>query len=302
MSSGGIKELKERISTVSSIQRVSKVMEITSRAKIPKYKKLLVQDQDFHQSLREAIIRLIVNSPELKSSRMVDEPEEINTITYVLVTSDMGMVGSYNNAILKSISKKIAENSDKKIKIFCFGEKGHKFVQKMALKNENIELIGNMSGSLESISEQQLRKITEATVNSIREKRSDIIEIFYTSFVSSTTYEIKQERILPIRIHDHWYETYGSTESKMEYEGNAEELLGAITHLMVDSKYYHSFISSLVSEQYSRNIAMEAAHKSSIEMMSGLSVKLNLARKAKITQEINEIVSGFESSNNKEVL
>lgn len=88
----------------------------------------------------------------------------------------------------------------------------------------------------------------------------------------------------------------------MEFEGEEQILLSQLVRLMVDSKYHHSFISSLVSEQYSRNIAMEGAHKSSIEMIDSLKVQLNLARKAKITQEINEIVSGFESSNNKEVL
>lgn len=203
MSSGGIKQLKERISTVGSIQRVSKVMEITSRAKIPKYKKLLVQDEDFHNTLREAIIRLIVNTPDLRSAKLVDEPEKVNTITYVLVTSDMGMVGSYNNFILKAFTKKVEENSDKEIKVFCFGEKGRKHVERLAQKQAHLSLIGNMSASLESITENEMRRITEETVSAILEKRTDLVEIFYTSFVSSTSYEVKHERILPIRIHDH---------------------------------------------------------------------------------------------------
>tara|TARA_Y100000814_G_C12289902_1_gene388041 strand:- start:83 stop:952 length:870 start_codon:yes stop_codon:yes gene_type:complete len=286
-----LKEIRSRIKSVKSIQKVTKAMKMVAAAKLRKSQENMEQARPYADRLNNLIGDLLDDSSK-SSINLLSQKEEVNTTGFIIVTADRGLAGSFNTNIIKKAEKEINSYDQKKIKLFCIGKKGYEYFSKRGYKVEKyyIDFWNNLNFNIAS-------DIGKDIINSFVNNSVDEIKVIYNLFKNVATQEVKYEQFLPVTYSEEVAENT-TKSSKPLYEPSEKELLELLIPKHLNTQIWKYLLESFASEQGARMIAMENATENAGDMISELTLEFNKARQTAITTEMLEIVGGAEALSN----
>lgn len=284
-----LKTLKLRIKSVKSTQKITKAMKVVSAAKLRRVKEQLDSSIPYHAYFNE-VLQEVLNSGNLED---VTSPlmlgHSTNTHLLVVMTSDKGLCGSFNAAILKLARKQLQslEAEGKKVSILCVGKKGYEQMRSYARS----KILNHYEFSNKKTPFEAAIEITSLVMDTYLSQRFHACSIIYSKFRTALSQEPQNQEILPIR-HNPSLEI---KTASIETEPDADEFITYLIPESVKINIYHALLENAASEQGARMTAMENATKNAGEMIKKLTLKYNRSRQAAITKELIEIISGAEA-------
>lgn len=281
----GSGEIKDRIKSVQSTHQITKAMEIVSTTKFKRFAAIVAKSRPYSDSIHE-ILRNIAAGVKAEKHPLFDGKEQVKRIGVIVMTSDRGLCGSFNNNTLKKLKEFEEQHSGKEVSVIAIGKKGRDYCVKRNydLKAEYIQLIPEaMFEKAKEISEN----IVEYYYNGI----FDEVYMIYNKFISALRSDLKVRKLIPI-------ERVEATENTAYiFEPDAETILSALLPKYLNVEIYQALLNNTASEHSARKNSMKNATDNAEEMMTELNLKYNRERQSAITQEITEIVGGASALN-----
>ena len=287
-------DLKKRITSVKSTQKITKAMKMVAAAKLKKAQESAEKGRPYSDKMQNIILNLTKSFKEDSNApKLLLGSGEDNVYLCVIMTADRGLCGGFNTNICKLAKKKMREflSSGKKIKIITVGSKGYD-----QLKKEFNEFI------IEKKSLKDKKKISFDDADLIGKKIVELFEknefdkciIFYNNFKNVITQIPQAQQIIPAEI-DRVEEKSTDNEVSYEFEPEEDEILEDLLPKNISTQIFKAFLENSASEQGSRMTAMDNATRNAGDLVDKLTINYNRSRQASITKELIEIISGAES-------
>lgn len=296
-----LKQIKNKIIATKKTGKVTKAMEAVSAVKMRKSQEKAFQGRPYIHSAMRILARLSESQEGL--SHPFAQKRDGGKVLAVVVTSDKGLAGSVNSAVLKRTEMLFKEHKD--VEVICIGRKALEFAQRE--KKRVIASYTNMSDDAELSS---VYEITRNIMKSYTDTSFTKVFVLYQNFVSTFEQEPTQRQILPLDPAEiyyimrgirpkrgKWSEDVVEADSLTLYtiEPSPEEVLNALIPQLVQIMLYHALIESKASEHSARMVAMKNATDKSKEVAKSLTLLFNKERQAAITAEVSEITGGIEA-------
>ena len=280
-----LKEIRNRIASVSSTMQITSAMKMVSAAKLKKAQDAITAMRPYANKLTELLQNLSATL-DADSGSKYSEQREIKNVLIVAITSNRGLCGAFNSNIIKRATA-VAECYDAKVSIVAIGKKANDALSK------NFEVISNQSPVFDDLTFDNVAAIAEMLMEQFESKAFDKIEVVYNKFKNAATQEIITEQFLPIEPLE------GDTNANLDYifEPSKEEIVETLIPKSLKTQLYKSIRDSFASEHGARMTAMHKATDNATELRDQLKLTYNKARQASITNEILEIVGGAEALN-----
>ena len=287
-------DLKKRIKSVKSTQKITKAMKMVAAAKLKKAQESAEKGRPYSDKMQNIILNLTKSFKEDSNApKLLLGSGEDKVYLCVIMTADRGLCGGFNTNICKLAKKKMREflSSGKKIKIITVGSKGYD-----QLKKEFNEFI------IEKKSLKDKKKISFDDADLIGKKIVELFEknefdkciIFYNNFKNVITQIPQAQQIIPAEI-DRVEEKSMDNEVSYEFEPEEDEILEDLLPKNISTQIFKAFLENSASEQGSRMTAMDNATRNAGDLVDKLTINYNRSRQASITKELIEIISGAES-------
>ncbi|OUX20698.1 MAG: ATP synthase F1 subunit gamma [bacterium TMED250] len=278
-----LKDIRDRIKSVKSIQKVTKAMKMVAAAKMRRAQENMEKARPYNHRLVEIIQHLL---PSVERSMLpLLEIREVKRIAYVVVTSDRGLAGSFNSSILRKAHNDIDEFGKQNVDIFCIGKKAKDY-----FKSRKYNIIESYSDFWSDLNFNQSMKIGSTIINHFLDLSVDEIRVTYNEFVNVATQATVSEKLLPIELNDDEL-----SDTDFLYEPSKDKIIKSLIPRYLNAQVWKYLLESYASEQAARMVAMENATTNSEDMIKNLTLEFNKARQAAITTEMLEIVSGAEA-------
>ncbi|GAB3023401.1 ATP synthase F1 subunit gamma [Niabella terrae] len=285
---GQLKEVRNRISSVQSMQQITKAMKMVSAAKFRRAQDSILQMRPYAQQLQGVLSNIVSNSDGDLSIALAEE-RPIDKVLLIVITSDRGLAGAFNSNVVKQaralIQQKYQLQQDKgQVTIWNLGKKGYEAMTKLGYKTSDAHKDIFLNLSFENV-----QKIAQAAMKAYTDKEFDAIEIVYSQFRNAATQIFTAERFLPIPKVE---KQAGAAKSDFIFDPNKEELVTELMPKILNTQLYKAVLDSHASEHGARMTSMDKASENANEMLRSLKLSYNRARQAAITTELTEIVSG----------
>ena len=278
-----LKDIRDRIKSVKSIQKVTKAMKMVAAAKMRRAQENMEKARPYNHRLVEIIQHLL---PSVERSMLpLLEVREVKRIAYVVVTSDRGLAGSFNSSILRKAHNDIDEFGKQNVDIFCIGKKAKDY-----FKSRKYNIIESYSDFWSDLNFNQSMKIGSTIINHFLDLSVDEIRVTYNEFVNVATQATVSEKLLPIELNDDEL-----SDADFLYEPSKDKIVKSLIPRYLNAQVWKYLLESYASEQAARMVAMENATTNSEDMIKNLTLEFNKVRQAAITTEMLEIVSGAEA-------
>ena len=285
-------DLKKRIVSVKSTQKITKAMKMVAAAKLKRAQENAERGRPYSEKMNNIILNLSngisdkENAPKLLSGTGKDD-----IYLCVVMTSDRGLCGGFNTNIIKKAKAYFEEvkKTGKIIKIITVGTKGYDQLKRLYHDNI-IEKISFKDSK--NINYFDAEKVGKIIINSFEKKEFDVCTIFYNKFKNVITQIPQEQQIIPLKTS----EVEGnSSDDNYEFEPEEDEILSNLLPKNISTQIFKAMLENSASEQGSRMSAMDNATRNAGEMVDKLTIEYNRSRQAAITKELIEIISGAES-------
>jgi len=278
-----LKDIRDRIKSVKSIQKVTSAMKMVAAAKVRKAQEKMEQARPYTSALEETINHILpdVNRDDLDLLNV----REIKRKAYVIVSADRGLAGGFNSNIIKVSEKEIAEFGKENVDLFCIGKKARDH-----FKRRDYNIVESHIDFWSELNFDNAMMIGRSAIEHFTSGKVDEIHVIYNYFVNMAQQEIKSEVLLPLSYGDEGFE-----EKDRLYEPSKEVLVSSLVPRHLNIQIWKYLLESYASEQAARMMAMENATTNAGDMIKSLTLEFNKARQAAITTEMLEIVSGAEA-------
>ena len=284
-----LRALKNRIRGVESTQKITKAMEMVAASKLKRFQKLREQTTPYVQTLEGVLNRLL--STDIPLQHPLLETREEKETALLVITSDTGLCGSYNQALIEE-AKKFLRNSSKTPLLIGVGKNGVNALSR-AGHTWHQAFTDTKTVQLESVITQ-----TSALVETLfTERKVDAVYAIYAHFTGKSVYRATTEKLLPFQLEARNNEPT-ETASLYIMEPSREALFTRLVPLVFAAKTRMIFMEALISEQMARMNAMYQATENAKELIDTLVLLRNKVRQAAITKELIEIVSGSKALKN----
>ena len=278
-----LKDIRDRIKSVKSIQKVTKAMKMVAAAKMRRAQENMEKARPYNHRLVEIIQHLL---PSVERSMLpLLEIRDVKRVAYVVVTSDRGLAGSFNSSILRKAHNDIDEFGKENVDIFCIGKKAKDY-----FKSRQYNIIKSYSDFWSDLNFNQSMKIGSSIIDHFLDLSVDEIRVVYNEFVNVATQATIIEKLLPIELKDEEL-----VDTDFLYEPSKKKIVKSLIPRYLNAQVWKYLLESYASEQAARMVAMENATTNSEDMIKNLTLEFNKARQAAITTEMLEIVSGAEA-------
>jgi F-type H+-transporting ATPase subunit gamma len=287
-----IKDLKKRIKTTKSTFKITKAMKLVSAAKMAKAQQKIVGLRPYVNELDHSIKIASSLNTEYTHPFLKANNENKNAILLV-VSSDKGLCGGYNNQVVKHTRLFLAKHSEYSFKVYFIGKKAKELLVKEINFGEHFsfEKSDPTPGEIRSITNQFSDQFTTGEVGKVF--------VLYNKFNSAISFTPTPQQILPMSTSEEEKQKFREMlPYDFKYEPTAQELLDSMIPESLFTSVYASVLDAIAAEHGSRMSSMESASKNCKEMIKTLTIKANKLRQAAITTELIEVVSGAESLNN----
>ncbi|MBS1572103.1 MAG: ATP synthase F1 subunit gamma [Bacteroidetes bacterium] len=281
-----LKEIRGRISSISSTMQITSAMKMVSAAKLKKAQDAIVMLRPYSEKLQEIIQNLNV-TPEQDISSPYMVSRETKKILYITISSNRGLAGAFNSSVVKELNHRIAENPNADIQILTVGKKAFDAVRK------NRTVFDNQSAVYDFLNFEAVSKFVSNVMRNFKDENFDKVYLVYNKFINAATQEVQTEQLLPIAMPEQ--QTNNNIVTEYVFEPNAEEILNVLIPKSIKTQVYKAILDSVASEHGARMTAMHKATDNAQALKNDLVIFYNKARQAAITNEILEIVSGAEA-------
>jgi len=285
-----LKEIRNRISSVSSTMQITSAMKMVSAAKLKKAQDAITAMRPYSEKLTELLQNLSATLDSDSGSKY-SEQREVNKVLVVAVTSNRGLAGAFNTNIVKA-SQALANDTyaGKQVDFVTIGKKGNDILKKSG------NVVHHDVAIFDELSFDNVAKIAEKLMDLFSEGTYDKIVVVYNNFKNAATQVVMREQFLPILPPkvDETIETTG-TNTNYIFEPSKEEIVEGLIPKSLKTQLFKAIRDSVASEHGARMTAMHKATDNATELRDDLKLKYNKARQASITNEILEIVGGAEA-------
>ena len=281
-----MRDIKRRKGSISSTQQITKAMKLVSTVKLQRAKGKAETTKPYFDCMYDTIATMLSKSDNIDHPYL--KAGESGKTAVIVITSNRGLAGGYNNNVVKLITGEEAFEKDD-LEIYALGKKGRdSFTSKGYTIADDLSEV--MNGPLYSDAKELSEKLLE------RFGKGEINEIYlaYTVFKNTVTHVPTMLKLLPVEIDAEETETEGMNVP-MNYAPNEEEALGMIIPKYITSLIYGAMMEAVASENGARMQAMDSATSNAEEMIQKLSLDYNRARQGSITQELTEIIAGAQA-------
>lgn len=288
MATESIQDIKRRIKSVSSTERITNSMKLVSAGKLRKAKAIFEKTNENSHFITNTIQELFNSGSEIPQEYLAGN-REIKTTLYIVVTSGRGLCGGFNTNIIREAQREIDSDWEPPV-IVAVGSKGKEYFEKRGYNVHSSYL-----APPESISFLETKELSDPILKMYDNKEIDEVILIYTSFISTMEQEVKNEVILPFQVETD--PEFMTANKFVEYEPSVEAVFNYLVPKYVETKIYSAVVESATCEHAARRMAMENATDNAREMLDDLNLNYNRARQSAITDEIIEIVAGSEAQN-----
>ena len=286
MATESIQDIKRRIKSVSSTERITNSMKLVSAGKLRRAKAIFEKTNENSHFITNTIRELFNSGSEIPQEYLAGN-REIKTTAYIVVTSGRGLCGGFNSNIIKEAQREIDSDWEPPV-IVAVGSKGKEYFEKHGYNVHSSYL-----APPESISFLETKELSAPILEMYDNKEIDEVILIYTSFISTMEQEVKNEVILPFEVETD--PEFMTVNKFVEYEPSVEAVFNYLVPKYVETKIYSAVVESATCEHAARRMAMENATDNAREMLDNLNLNYNRARQSAITDEIIEIVAGSEA-------
>ncbi|MBA33712.1 MAG: F0F1 ATP synthase subunit gamma [Candidatus Pelagibacter sp.] len=285
-------DLKKRISSVKSTQKITKAMKMVAAAKLRRAQESAERGRPYSEKMNNIILNLsggitdIENAPKLLAGTGQDKIH-----LCVVMTADRGLCGGFNSNIIKKAKayfQKLSENG-KELKIITVGSKGYDQLKRV-YKDKIIEKISFKDSKNANYFDAD--KVGKLIIAKFEKKEFDVCTIFYNQFKNVITQIPQEQQLIPLKTTE---KEEKSLDENYEFEPDEDEILGNLLPKNISTQIFKAMLENSASEQGSRMSAMDNATRNAGEMVDKLTIEYNRSRQAAITKELIEIISGAES-------
>ena len=282
-----LKEIRNRIASVSSTMQITSAMKMVSAAKLKKATDAISQMWPYSDKLTELIQNLSSSFESGDNNNPYIRLRPINKILLVAITSNRGLCGGFNSNIIKAVNEISNKNKDKTVEVLSIGKKGTDILSK------KYNVISSHDDIFDDLNYENSSSIASLIMKAFSEEKYDSIELLYNRFKNAATQILTTERYLPI------LPQYNSDENQFLvdyiYEPSQEKIINELLPKALKTQLLKSLKDSFASEHGARMTAMHKATDNAEELRDQLKLTYNQARQASITNEILEIVGGAEA-------
>ena len=280
----GAKEIRGKISSIKSTQKITSAMEKVAVSKMRKAQQRMATSRPYAERIRQVIGHLANANPEYRHPFM--QEREVKRVGYIVVSTDRGLCGGLNTNLFKALVQNMKEWRDRNVEteLCVIGNKGAAFFRSYG---------GNVVAAINGLGEQptlnDLIGSVKVMLDGFNEGRIDRLYLVSNEFVNTMVQKPKVEQLIPLvpsdtsELQERW---------DYVYEPDAQALLDGLLTRYIESQVYQAVVENSASEQAARMIAMKNATDNAGDIIDSLQLIYNKARQAAITQEISEIVGG----------
>jgi F-type H+-transporting ATPase subunit gamma len=297
------KDVKNRISSVKNIQKITRAMEMVAAARLRRAEQRIEQLRPYARAIRRMTGRVIEAVENIPSMPILEEHDQEKRVGLLLVTGDRGLAGPFNSQIIRAGNRRKAEleADGKEVVWYASGRRGVS-----SLNFRGFDVAGAYTGFTDRPAYANAREIGDDLVTAYVDGELDRIELIFNHYVSPLTQEVRVNTLLPLQqmavlVAEAEAEGEGEEaededrqEASWLYEPDPEEILQRLIPDYVEITIFRALLESTASEHGARMTAMRNAQENASEMIDDLTLEMNRQRQAEITQEIMEVVAGAE--------
>jgi F-type H+-transporting ATPase subunit gamma len=279
-----LKNLQERIKSVSSIQQVTKAMKMVAAAKVKKAQEKMEISRPYSRNTQDLICRIL---PQVSSANIpLVGTRDVKNRAIIVITSDRGFAGSFNSSVIRLAEKEIEKFGKDKVQVFCLGKKASEYFSK-----RNYNVVQSFYDFWKDMTFDTASNISETFIGAFNNLEVDEVHVIYNRFRTLASQDLMMEKVLPID----FTEDYNVKNYNYDYEPNQERIVESLLPKHLKVQMWQQMLESYSSEEAARMIAMDNATENAKEIIKELKLEFNKARQEAITTEMLEIVSGSEA-------
>jgi len=284
-----LKEVKERINSVSSTQQITKAMKMVAAAKLRKAQDKITQMRPYSQKLT-AILNNISSGSEGDSEIVYAQEREVRNVLIIPITSDKGLCGAFNSNVLKATVVDLNTHfAGKNVTVLPLGKKAFEF-----FKKRGYNVIADYYQIFSDVSFENVKGAAEYVMKSFEAEAYDQVVLVYNEFKNVATQIVQVEQFLPIQKSE-VEDSAASSDTDYIVEPSQAYIIDELVPNSLKIQFYKAVLDSNASEHGARMTAMDKATENAGELLKELKLVYNRTRQAAITNEILEIVAGAEA-------
>ena len=280
-----LKEIRNRISSVSSTMQITSAMKMVSAAKLKKAQDAITAMRPYAEKLTE-LLQNVSATLDGDAGGEYTSQREIKKVLIVTITSNRGLAGAFNTNVIKQAKEVVESYVGKQADIYAIGKKGNDILRKT---NTVVE---NKSEIFDELTFERVAEIAEALIEKFVSGEYDKIELVYNQFKNAATQIVQTEQFLPLAP---MASDVPASTGDYIFEPSKEEIVLTLIPKSLKTQLYKAIRDSFASEHGARMTAMHKATDNATELRNQLKLTYNKARQAAITNEILEIVGGAEA-------
>ena len=298
------KELKSRVASVKNVQKITRAMEMISAARLRRAEQRIVALRPYASAIRRMTRHAAEAAENIPHMPILRERDEVNQVGMLLVTSDRGLAGAFNGQIIRA-GIRAADDLEREGKKVSFSASGRRGVGSLNFRKRTPR--GAYTGFTDRPAYADARQIASDLIAAYVDGDVDRVEIFYNHYISPLQQRVTRETLLPLQqasileegegdeFEEETRERQGHHRALVEYEPEPEEILQRLVPVYVEISIFRALLESTASEHGARMTAMRNASQNAGDIIKDLTLQMNRARQAEITQEIMEVVGGAEA-------
>jgi F-type H+-transporting ATPase subunit gamma len=310
------RDVRNRIDSVKNIQKITRAMQMVAAARLRRAEQRIEQLRPYADAIRVMTRQAAEASENLPNVPIMFEHSELKRVGLLLVTADRGLAGAFNSQILRA-GLRVAEEYKRQGIEVDFYASGRRGVSSLSFRGYDLK--GEWIGFTDRPAYADARRIADALTPAYVDEKVDRVEMIYNGYISALNQEVRRQTLLPLqeaavivgdedrdeaeaREEERERERVGEREQDesghsalVEYEPEPEELLGRLIPDYVEISIFRALLESTASEHGARMTAMRNASENAGELIDDLTLEMNRARQAEITQEILEVVAGADA-------
>jgi len=282
-----LKEIRNRIGSVSSTMQITSAMKMVSAAKLKKAQDAITAMRPYSEKLTN-LLQDLSASIDGEVAGKFSKQRKIDNVLIVVITSNRGLCGAFNSNVLKEINSLVEKKyAEKKIDFITIGKRGNDILRKSQ------SIIRNDSTVFDSLTYDNVAEIAEHIMHLFIERKYDIIDVVYNQFKNAATQVVVKEQFLPIVPQ----KSKSNRATDYIFEPSKDKIVLELIPKMLKTQLYKAIQDSFAAEHGARMTAMHKATDNATELRDQLKLTYNKARQTAITGEILEIVGGAEALN-----
>ncbi|HEX4363963.1 MAG TPA: ATP synthase F1 subunit gamma [Solirubrobacteraceae bacterium] len=296
------RDVKTRIGSVKNIQKITRAMEMVAAARLRRAEQRIAVLRPYAGAIRRMTRQAAeaAGSSEIRNLPILAEHDSEERVALLLVTGDRGLAGAFNSQIVRA-GLRAGREYEGAGQTVLYSAAGRRGVSTLSFRGK--DPVGRYVGFTDRPSYDDARTIAEDLMAAYVDGKADRVEIFYNGYISPLTQEVRRETLLPLQQatilegseDDDGADEQGGQRALVDYEPDPTEILARLIPDYVEISVYRALLESTASEHGARMTAMRNASENAGELIEDLTLEMNRARQAEITQEIMEVVAGAES-------